>query len=174
MQFEPLFLAGAWRIVAPVYTDSRGSFTRLFDRERFAEHGLETEFHQHAVSLSAKRGTVRGLHYQDAPHREAKLIRCTRGSLFDVMVDMRPESPTYLQHYSTTLDASSPTMLYIPAGFAHGFMTLAEDSEIEYHISQPYIENLQRGLRWNDPKLGIAWPLDMTVISPRDEAFALL
>lgn len=174
MQFEPLFFVGAWRIIPSPNLDHRGSFTRLFDRERFAAHGLAIDFYQHAVSFSAKSGTVRGLHYQEAPYSEAKLIRCTRGAIYDVMVDVRPESPTYLQHYATTLDASTLDMLYIPVGFAHGFMTLYDESEMEYHISQPYHEALQRGLRWNDPKLAIRWPREMTMISARDEACALL
>lgn len=174
MQFEPLFLAGAWRITPEPKVDARGSFTRLIDAAAFAAHGLATDFRQHAVSRSTVRGTLRGMHFQAAPHAEAKLVRCTAGALYDVMVDARPDSLTYLQHVAITLTAETPTLLYIPAGFAHGFLTLADHSEIEYHITQPYFEEAQRGLRWNDPKLGIAWPEDVRVLSERDAGFAYL
>ncbi|MDX2095218.1 MAG: dTDP-4-dehydrorhamnose 3,5-epimerase family protein [Alphaproteobacteria bacterium] len=171
MQFEPLFLQGAWRITAAPSVDARGSFVRLFDKALFAKQGLETDFFQQVVSSNTQRGTVRGLHFQAPPHGEVKLLRCTRGSIYDVMVDMRPDSPTYLQHFAATLHADAPVMLYLPAGVAHGFMTLQDDSEIEYHITQPYIETLQQGVRWNDPKFGIEWPGEMQVISSRDASF---
>jgi dTDP-4-dehydrorhamnose 3,5-epimerase len=174
MQFEPLFLSGAWRITPQPAQDARGSFMRLMDAAAFSEHGIPTHFHQHAVSHNLVRGTLRGMHFQAAPHAEGKLVRCTAGALYDVMVDMRTDSPTYLKHVAATLSANTPTLLYIPAGCAHGFMTLEDNSEIEYHITQPYIEQAQQGLRWDDPKLGIHWPIETQVISPRDANFAYL
>lgn len=171
MKFEPLPIPGAWRIIPSPATDNRGNFTRLIDAARFQEHGLESSFHQHAVSRSHKQGTLRGLHFQQAPHQEVKLIRCTQGRLWDVMVDLRTDSPTYLQHLAFTLDAAKPQLLYIPAGCAHGFITLTDNAEIEYHINQPYIETAQAGIRWNDPSLTINWPAEITTISERDKNF---
>ncbi len=174
MQFEPLFLSGAWRITPEPATDMRGSFTRLIDAAAFAAHGIPTHFHQHAVSRNTSRGTLRGMHFQAPPHAEGKLVRCTAGTLYDVMVDMRNDSPTYLHHFAATLSAHTPTLLYIPAGCAHGFLTLEDNSEIEYHITQPYIEQAQHGVRWDDPKLAIHWPGDVKVVSSRDANFAYL
>ena len=174
MNIEPLPIAGAFLVHAAPVADARGHFTRTLDAEIFAAHGLTTQFAQAATSLSHARGTVRGLHHQAAPHAEVKLVRCARGVIYDVIVDVRPESPTYLRHSANILTGESFTMMYAPAGCAHGFMTLTEASEVEYHISEPYRAELQRGLRWDDPKLGIHWPEAMTVISPRDAAFALL
>lgn len=168
MRFEALDLPGAYRIVAEPRHDTRGSFTQLFEKNSFETRNLVGVFAQYATSNNKNSGTLRGMHFQAAPHQEAKLVRCTRGSIFDVMVDMRKDSPTYLKHYGETLTPNEPVLLYIPAGFAHGYLTLEDESDIEYHISQPYHEALQRGLRWNDPKLNIAWPGDVKVIAERD------
>jgi dTDP-4-dehydrorhamnose 3,5-epimerase len=169
---EPLHLQGACRITPQPATDLRGSFTRLIDAKIFAAHGLETQFHQHAVSWNTLQGTLRGMHFQAPPYAEAKLVRCTRGALYDVLVDIRKDSPTYLQHVALTLTAEKPEMIYIPPGVAHGFLTLSDECEISYHISQPYIATAQQGIRWNDPALGISWPHDARVMSERDRNFA--
>lgn len=146
----------------------------MFDAEIFAQRQLETHFPQQSFSTNTKKGTLRGLHYQEAPHGEIKLVRCSHGALQDVLVDLRNGSPTYRQHVSVKLDAKTPSMLYLPAGIAHGFLTLEDDTVVEYHISTGYVEQAQRGLRWNDPKLGIAWQSEVNIISERDAGFALL
>ena len=174
MKLVPLPLNGAYLVQPQPVNDARGHFTRYFDQEVFARHGLVHQFAQAATSLSHTRGTVRGLHYQRAPHAEVKLVRCARGSMYDVIVDLRQDSPTYLQHHAQRLSAEMPALIYVPAGFAHGYMTLTENCEVEYHISVPYRGDHQDGVRWNDPKLGIVWPEAMTVINARDAAFALL
>ena len=174
MHFTPLSLAGAWHIQLTPATDARGSFTRVFDAELFVERQLETHFPQQSFSTNLKKGTLRGLHYQEAPHGEVKLVRCSHGALQDVLVDLRADSPTYLRHASVMLSAKTPSVLYLPAGIAHGFLTSEDDTVVEYHISTDYVEQAQRGLRWNDPKLGIHWQGEVQVISERDAGFALL
>jgi dTDP-4-dehydrorhamnose 3,5-epimerase len=174
MRFEALFIEGAWLIQLEPVTDHRGDFTHLMDIAEFNARGLTTHVLQQAVSTNKVKGTLRGMHYQAAPHAEAKLVRCVRGALFDVIVDNRPDSPTYLKHYTVELCDGDRQMLYIPPGCAHGFLTLEDNSAIEYRISQPYVAEAQRGLRYDDPKLAIAWPGEVKVISERDKEFALL
>jgi dTDP-4-dehydrorhamnose 3,5-epimerase len=148
--------------------DERGFFARSFDRDEFAAHGLKSDFVQCNVSFNGKRGTLRGLHYQASPHEEAKLVRCTRGAIFDVIVDLRKVSGTYLQWIGVELTAENHRMLYVPEGFAHGFQTLEDASEVFYQMSEVFRPEAARGVRWNDPALGITWPLPDPTVSARD------
>lgn len=151
-------------------TDERGSFARVWCAEEFAQHGIHESWTQSNVSYNRRTGTLRGLHYQREPHGEAKLVRCTRGAAFDVLVDVRPDSPTYLQWTAVELTAQNDRQVYIPRGFAHGFQTLTDDTELHYLMSAPFHSDAARGLRWNDPALGVLWPeADERIISHRDQ-----
>lgn len=174
MKFTPLPLAGAYRVEAELRGDDRGYFARLFCEEEFAAQGLTTTWTQCNMSFSANRGTVRGLHFQRPPAAETKLVRCTRGAIFDVIVDLRLGSATYGQWHSERLDESSRRMICVPKGFAHGFQTLSDGVEMLYFHSAPYSALDEGGLRWNDPELGISWPLPVTDISVRDQGFPQL
>lgn len=174
MIFEALALEGAYRIEFEERSDERGFFARSFCREEFAAQGLETRIEQCSLSHNARRGTLRGMHYQRAPHGETKVVRCERGAIFDVIVDLRPASPTYRRWVSVQLDATGLAALYVPAGFAHGFQTLVDDTLVAYQISSPYVPEAAAGLRFDDPALAIDWPLDVSVISARDRAFPML
>jgi dTDP-4-dehydrorhamnose 3,5-epimerase len=154
--------------------DDRGFFARTWCRREFTEHGLSTELSQCNVSFNTRQGTVRGMHYQVAPHSGIKLVRCTCGGIYDAIIDLRPDSPTYRQWVAVELTAENRRQLYIPAGFAHGFQTLADGTEVFYQMSEVYHPESARGVRWNDPALGIPWPLEVTVISDRDRAYPLL
>lgn len=153
------------------YEDDRGFFARAFCQNEFAEHGLAQEMVQTNVSYSAQRGTLRGMHYQEAPHREAKLVRCTRGALYDVIVDVRPDSETYTEWMGVKLTMDTHRMLYVPEGFAHGFLTLADDTEVIYQVSEFYAPEAEQGLRYDDPAIGIEWPIDVAVISEKDTSW---
>ncbi len=148
--------------------DERGFFARMFCSDEFTSRGLEGTFVQANDSYSKSRGTLRGLHYQLPPHAETKMVRCLQGSIFDVVVDIRPESPTFTQWFGMTLSSENRKMMYVPEGCAHGFLTLEEDSEILYLVSAAYSPNAERGIRWNDPAFSIEWPLQPVVISERD------
>jgi dTDP-4-dehydrorhamnose 3,5-epimerase len=149
--------------------DDRGFFARIWDRDEFARHGLEADWVQANVGRSIRAGTLRGMHYQRDPHAEVKLVRCTRGAVYDVALDLRPGSPSYLRWTGVTLSADEHTMLYIAEGCAHGYQTLADDSEIVYHIHPAFDADAGRGVRWNDPSFGIAWPdADPRIMSARD------
>lgn len=162
---------GTW-VVEPVRCDdARGFFSRTFCRREFAEHGLDPELVQCSVSYNTRRGTLRGLHYQAPPHEEVRLVRCTAGALWDVALDLRPDSPTYLRHTGHRLDADNRLALYIPRGVAHGFLSLTDDSEIFYQMSAYFCSEAARGVRWNDPAFGIDWPEAPAVICPRDDGF---
>lgn len=174
MRFVPAGLAGAWILEPERHADERGSFARTFDEAVFARRGLVTHFPQHSVSFNRRRGTLRGLHLQAAPHEETKLVRCSRGAVVDVAVDLRPGSATYRAHLAVELSADNGRQLYIPQGCAHGFQTLADDTELHYLISTPYMAAAVRGYRWDDPAFGIEWPLPVTVISERDRALPCL
>ncbi len=167
-------LDGAFVIGLDKQVDERGFFARTFCRDEFAAHGLDLAIAQCNVSFTAQRGTLRGLHYQVEPHAEAKVVRCVAGAIFDVVVDLRPTSPTYLRWFGTTLDTSNRDALYIPVGCAHGFITLTSDAEVLYQMSAPYVPEAARGIRWDDPKIAIAWPMQPTLISARDAAYDLL
>lgn len=171
MIFLPTNLRGACIIDPQRLEDDRGFFARTFCREEFAAHGLKADFAQCNISFNVRKGTLRGMHYQDKPHEEAKLVRCTRGSIFDVIVDIRKESATYRQWISTKLTADDRRMLYIPEGFAHGFQTLEDGSEVFYQMSEMYRPECARGIRWNDPVIDIAWPLPNPIISARDAGY---
>ena len=149
--------------------DPRGYFARTFCAEEFGDLGLANQFAQCSTSFNAAAGTLRGLHYQAAPAAEAKLVRCVQGALFDVAVDIRPQSPTFGQWFGAPLTAANGHMLYIPEGCAHGFQTLVDDTEIFYQISVPYEPELSRGIRWNDPEIGVDWPIEETILSDRDQ-----
>ncbi|MCB2082268.1 MAG: dTDP-4-dehydrorhamnose 3,5-epimerase family protein [Rickettsiales bacterium] len=171
MQINPLAIQGAFSLHPTNHHDARGNFVRLFDAALFTTHALHTDFPEHSLSTNLMAGTLRGMHFQRAPHAEIKLIRCSRGKVFDAIVDVRRDSPTYLHHVTLVLDASIPTLLYVPAGCAHGFLTLEDHSELHYMISTPYQPKAQDGLRWNDPLLSIPWPEAPSVISERDQQF---
>lgn len=170
MKFTPTPLAGAYLIDLEKREDERGFFARSFCQKEFHKHGLEPQFVQMNHSLSLPKGTLRGLHYQLAPMEEVKVVRCIRGSIWDCILDLRGNSPTYGRWYGTELSARNYTMLYVPKGFAHGFITLEDSSELLYQVSQFYSAELERGVRWNDPAFQIQWPMEPKVISDRDRA----
>jgi len=172
VKFTPTVLAGAFLVDLERLEDDRGFFARSYCGEEFAKLGLDAAVAQCSVSFNRKRGTLRGLHYQAAPHEEAKLVRCTRGAIWDVIVDIRPASPTHKQWYAIELSAENRRALYIPAGVAHGFQTLADESEVLYMMNVPYHLASSRGVPWNDPAFGIAWPIADPVMSERDRTFA--
>ncbi|RKP47236.1 dTDP-4-dehydrorhamnose 3,5-epimerase [Cohnella endophytica] len=171
MKFTETILRGIYIIEPELLEDERGFFARTFCTEELAEAGIEFQIKQCNVSFNHLKGTIRGMHYQAAPHGEGKIVRCTRGMIYDVVVDIRPESSTYLQWISVTLDEHMPRMLFIPEGFAHGFQTLEDNTEVFYHMNNSYQANFAAGIRWDDPKLGIEWPLSCTGISDRDRNF---
>jgi len=174
LKFAPTPLAGAYVVELERLQDERGFFARSFCQEEFRRHGLKPAIAQCNVSWNRRRGTLRGLHFQAAPHEEAKVVRCTRGAVWDVIVDLREDSPTRWRWHALELNADNRLAFYVPEGFAHGFQTLADDSEVLYQMSEFYHPDLARGLRWDDPKIGIRWPLPDPVLSPRDRAYALL
>lgn len=164
-------LAGAYVIELERRGDERGYFARSFCAQEFGAHGLATEFVQANTSLSAEPGTLRGLHFQHAPAEEAKLMRCIQGAMWDVIVDNRPGSATYLQSFGTELSAENGRQLYVPKGFAHGFMTLKPDTIAAYMVDAFYTPGVEDGFRWDDPALGIQWPMAPTVVSDKDRAW---
>jgi dTDP-4-dehydrorhamnose 3,5-epimerase len=168
VQFKLTMLLDAYLIELEPARDSRGFFARTFCVEEFAAHGLEHNFPQHSISFSAHKGTLRGMHFQHSPHGEVKLVRCTKGAIWDVIIDIRPDSPTYCRWHGFELSSGNGHQLYIPKGFAHGFQTLSDDTEVTYLISSPYKPELARGIRYSDPAFGISWPLSVTDISEKD------
>ncbi len=175
MLFRPLEIPGLWLIEPEKTEDERGFFSRLFCADTFLERGLCVDYPQWSVSFNKRRGTLRGLHFQAPPHEETKLVSCTRGAVFDVAVDVRPQSHSRGKWVGVELSADNRSVLYIPAGFAHGFQTLTDDAEVRYHISVRYRPEAARGVRWDDPDLAIAWPdAEQRVISSRDRALPRL
>jgi len=170
MKFVPTAVSGAFVVEVDARSDERGLFARTFDARSFADHGLVPVYPQCNLSQNHKRGTLRGMHYQAEPRPEIKLVRATRGRVFDVALDLRRDSPTYLKWASVELDANSYNAFYIPAGCAHGFLTLEDDCELFYQMSEVYVPELARGVRWDDPAFSIAWPFMPSVISERDAA----
>jgi dTDP-4-dehydrorhamnose 3,5-epimerase len=168
MIFTKTQLDDAWLIDLEAREDERGFFARIWCRQELAAKGLDPDIAQESLSFNRHRGTPRGLHFQRPPHEETKIVRCTRGGIFDVIVDLRPRSPSYLRWQGFELTAENRRALYVPKAFAHGFQTLADDVEIVYQISQFYAPNSAGGYRYDDPAFGIAWPLPVTVISERD------
>jgi dTDP-4-dehydrorhamnose 3,5-epimerase len=171
MRFQPTNLADAYLIDLEKMEDERGFFARAWCVQEFAAHGLDTNLVQCNLSFNKQRGTLRGMHYQMAPFAETKVVRCIRGALYDVIIDLRPTSPTYLQWLGVTLSAENRAMLYVPQGFAHGFQTLVDDTEVFYQMSTFYAPDSARGLRWNDPHFKIEWPLPTTVMSAKDLSY---
>lgn len=174
MKFVPTSLEGAFVVEPELLEDERGCFARSFCRDEFVAHGLDPAVIQCNISFNRRRGTLRGLHYQVKPHEEAKLVRCTRGAVWDVIVDLREGSPTLYRWFATELTAENRRALYVPRGFAHGFQTLVDDSELFYQMSEFYHPESARGVRWDDPVIGISWPLRDPVLSLRDRSYPLL
>jgi dTDP-4-dehydrorhamnose 3,5-epimerase len=169
--FTTTAVAGVWLLDLEPLADERGFFARTFCERELAAHGLDARVAQCSIAWNRERGTVRGLHYQAPPHEEAKLVRCTRGAIHDVVVDLRPASATFKRHVAVELSAENRRSLYVPPGCAHGYQTLAADSEVAYQMSEPYEAGAGLGVRWDDPAFGVAWPLPVTVISERDRNY---
>ena len=171
MIFTETPLRGAYLIEPEKIRDERGFFARSWCQREFADRGLNPRLSQCNISFNHHQGTLRGIHYQVAPYAEAKLIRCTHGAVYDVIIDLRPDSPTFMRHYAVTLCAQDHTMLYVPEGFALGFETLAHDTEVFYQMSGFYTPAAGRGIRWNDPAFGIQWPEPPRIIAQRDQDY---
>lgn len=171
MKFTSIPLAGAYLIELEPTFDERGFFARSWSSKEFSLQGLNPNLAECSISFNAKKGTLRGMHYQERPHEEAKLVRCTSGAIFDVLVDLRPASPTYCKWFGIELTAANRKMLYVPERFAHGFQCLTNDAEVFYQISKEYQSECSKGVRWDDPLFGIAWPLAVSVVSERDRSF---
>ncbi|MUL38127.1 dTDP-4-dehydrorhamnose 3,5-epimerase [Gloeocapsopsis dulcis] len=174
MRFSETSLKGAYIIDIEEKPDHRGFFARTYCAEEFAAHGLKATVAQCNLSFNHHKGTLRGMHYQVAPACETKLVRCIQGAIYDVIIDMRPESPTYLQHIGVELSAQNRRALYVPEMFAHGYQALTDGAEVVYQVGEFYTPGYERGLRYDDPVLGIDWPLPVSDISVKDAAWALL
>ena len=171
MIFRPTPLPGAWVLEPERIADARGFFARSFADEEFEARGLNPHVVQGNISWNARKGTLRGMHYQRPPMAEAKLVRCTRGALWDVVLDLRRGSPSFKRHFGVRLDAENRSALYVPEGCAHGFLTLEDDTEVAYQMSQRYSAEHGAGVRWNDPAFGIEWPGEVEVIADRDRDY---
>ena len=171
MNFEETPLKGAYVIDLEKIGDERGFFSRVFCRNEFCDMGLSTDFKQVNRSFSALKGTIRGMHYQLMPSAEIKVVRCISGSLYDVILDLRPDSPNFGQWFGKILTSENRLMMYVPRGFAHGFMTLADNTEVFYFSSEFYAPKLEKGIRYNDPKFNIEWPIKLIEISQKDAAW---
>lgn len=168
MIFTELKLKGAFLIEIKKIEDDRGFFGRTWCNNEFEEHGLNAQIKQINTSLSLRKGTIRGMHYQVDPYQETKFIRCTRGRVFDVIVDLRPESPTFLQWVGNELTQDNYRMIYVPENFAHGLLSLEDNSEVYYPVTEFYTPGAERGIRWNDKALSIDWPIPVDVVSEKD------
>ena len=173
MRFTETKLAGAYIVDLSPHADERGFFARAFDAKLFEEHGMNPVIAQANLSYNRHKGTLRGMHMQVAPALESKFIRCVRGALYDVIVDMRPDSPTYLDHIGVELTAENRRALFVPENFAHGFQTLADETDAFYEVGQFYTPGTERGFRHDDPAFGIEWPLPVTTISDKDASWDL-
>jgi dTDP-4-dehydrorhamnose 3,5-epimerase len=171
--FSETKLKGAFVIEIQKLTDNRGFFARSWCQNEFSEHGLTARILQVNISYNIKKGTLRGMHYQATPYEETKLVRCTKGAIYDVIIDLRPDSPTYSQWIGVHLTADNYKMLYVPENFAHGFQVLEDNTEATYQVSQFYTPGSERGIRWDDPKFGIDWPMEVRVISEKDGSWPL-
>lgn len=170
--FTETKLQGAFIIEPEIFQDERGFFARSFSEKEFADHGLNTRMAESHISFNRKQYTIRGLHFQADPFAQAKLVRCTRGAIYDVIVDLRPGSRTFKQWFGQELTAENRLMLYVPAGFAHGYQTLADDSEMFYQVSEFYAPASCGGVRWNDPAFAIRWPaMDGVTLNERDQSY---
>jgi dTDP-4-dehydrorhamnose 3,5-epimerase len=169
--FEELAIAGAFRLKPERHTDERGSFARIWCARELAEHGMDARIAQSSLSMNTQRGTLRGMHYSVAPHPETKIVRCVRGSIYDVLIDLRPGSATFGRWVAETLTAENAAALYIPAGVAHGFQTLRDDSDVLYQMNEFYYPECARGVRWDDPAFGVEWPAADRILSERDRSY---
>jgi dTDP-4-dehydrorhamnose 3,5-epimerase len=170
MRFDTTPLQGALIVEPEPIEDDRGHFARSWCAREFAKHGLSASIAQCNVSHNRRRGTLRGLHFQRPPHEEVKLVRCTRGAIYDVIVDIRPASPTYHRWFAVELCGEAARMLYVPEGFAHGFQTLADDTEVFYQMSRAYHRESAGGIRYDDASIGVDWPIESPIVSDRDRA----
>jgi dTDP-4-dehydrorhamnose 3,5-epimerase len=171
MEYHESKIRGVFEIRIEPKEDGRGFFARTWCQKEFEEHGLNPHLVQCSLSFNSKKGTLRGMHYQAAPYAETKLVRCTQGSIYDVVIDLRAQSPTFRSWISVVLDSKKRNMVYIPEGCAHGFLTLEDGSEVFYQMSQFYDAGSARGVRWDDPAFRIAWPEKVTVLSERDRTY---
>jgi len=174
MKFTESRIPGAWIIDIAAIHDDRGFFAMTWLPDAFRERGIEPALAQCNLAFNHKRGTLRGMHFQLAPHAQAKIIRCTRGALLDVIIDLRPESPAYCKWEAVELTADNRRMLYMPEGIAHGYLTLTDEVEAYYHASSPWAPSAESGVRWDDPAFGVAWPFAPAVISAKDAAWPTL
>lgn len=171
MKFTETEIAGLWVIELEPARDHRGFFAPTFSEDDFRARGLESRVAECSIAFTARAGTLRGMHYQREPHGQAKLVRCTRGALYDAVIDLRPDSATWRRWFAVELTAENRRMLYIPTGLAHGYQTLDDGTEIAYQMSSPYQPGAAAGVRWNDPAFGVAWPREVTVIAERDATY---
>lgn len=172
MKFTELELKGAYLIELEKFEDKRGFFARTFCKKEFSDNGLDPELSQISIAFNKKKGTLRGMHYMLPPYKEAKLVRCSRGKIYDVIIDLRPESKTFKKWYSTELSQDMPKMIYLPEGFAHGYQTLAHNTEVIYHMSILFVPEYYTGVRWNDPAFKIKWPdVKDRIISEKDNSY---
>ena len=174
MRFIELGLKGAFLIEIEPVNDERGFFARGWSRDELAAHGLKDDLSECNLSFNTQRGTLRGLHFQAAPFEQAKLVRCTQGSIYDVIVDLRPGSPTHGRWEALEITMENRRMVYVPQGFAHGFLTLRDATEVAYQMTANYAPSHARGIRWDDPSLRVTWPMAPTLISARDRSYPLL
>ncbi len=171
MIFSETGIPGAFLLSLQRAEDERGFFARAFCRSEFSEHGLNPDLEQCSISFNKQKGTLRGMHFQKPPYEETKIVRCTMGALFDVIIDLRPDSPTFKQWLSFDLNADNRLMLYIPHGLAHGFLTMQDDTEVFYQMADRYVPESASGVRWNDPAFGIRWPESPRIISAKDREY---
>ncbi|HTP70553.1 MAG TPA: dTDP-4-dehydrorhamnose 3,5-epimerase [Dongiaceae bacterium] len=171
MKWTALPLSGAYLLEIQPISDERGFFARTWCSQEARDLGLSVDFVQSSLSYNNCKGTLRGMHYQCPPHAETKLVRCTAGSIYDVLVDLRPDSPTFCKWFAIELSAKNRKSVYIPVGFAHGFQSLSDHSEVSYQISEHYHPECARGVRWNDKVFGMEWPLEVVILSERDRSF---
>jgi dTDP-4-dehydrorhamnose 3,5-epimerase len=174
MIFTETSLKGAFTIDIERREDSRGFFARAFCQKEFKAHGLNPTIAQANVASNIRRGTLRGMHFQFPPSAETKLVRCTRGAILDIIVDLRPESPTYLKHVAVELNEDNQRALYVPERFAHGYQALADNTDTSYQVGEFYAPEAESGLMYDDPRLGLTWPLPISVVSEKDQKFRLL
>lgn len=171
MIFQETKLKGSFIIEPERLEDERGFFARTWCKREFEAHGLNPKLVQCNISFNKIKGTLRGMHYQEAPHEEARLVRCTMGAIYDVIIDLRPDSQTHKQWFSVELNVKNRKMFYVPEGFVHGFITLEENTEVFYQMSEFYAAECASGVRWNDPAFSITWPIDVKVISDKDKKY---
>tara|TARA_B100000767_G_scaffold270876_1_gene295419 strand:- start:625 stop:1155 length:531 start_codon:yes stop_codon:yes gene_type:complete len=168
MEFKETILRGSFIVDLSKLEDERGFFARAFCNEEFKNENLVSEIVQANISFNKLKGTLRGMHYQKTPYQETKFIRCIKGSIFDIIIDLRKESPTYKKHFGIKLTAENRSALFVPKDFAHGFITLEDNTEVIYMVSQSYVPDAEGGIRWDDPEFNLNWPIKPTNISPKD------